>query len=229
MSKELRTAQICGRGPLATGVGIFVVYLVAVGASTSTHPGLAGHLIQTMMLSGLALLFVGPFLFCVGVRALAIHVRRGITTAEGRQPAPRGPVLAAAAVLLSNFVAAYLILQFVAGDWNATETEYKRRIDDDPYPWTYTVLIQNVSGEDLSGARIVGCGPRIEIGSLEAGASKKYGMSIEEACTIQFAAEGPKASYVVVIDDLNRWSRNSWTTLTLHPGGECSLQSQKTW
>lgn len=227
MSKELRTAQICGRGPLATGVGIFVVYLVAVGASASTHEGLAGHVIQTMMLSGLALLFVGPVLFCVGVRALAIHVRRGVTTAEGRQPAPPGPVLAAAAVLLSNFVAAYLILRVVFAGWSMTDEEYIRRLEEDPFPWTYTLLIQNTSGDDLTRARVVGCGPPIEIGDFEAGKWQKYRLSVEEACALHFEAQGPEADYNVPLDELHHWSRNTWTTLTLRSGGEHLLQSQK--
>lgn len=70
---------------------------------------------------------------------------------------------------------------------------------------------------------------RIELGTLDAGKFKKIQLPIEESCRLQFAATGPEASYSVTLDELSRWSRNAWTTLTLYSGGKVSLQSRKTW
>lgn len=228
MSNALRVSQRCGRGPLLAGVGLFLLWLIARIAQQVFDSDWAEVLAFGFAFLGFVVLCVGPLFFAIGAIALGVHVWRGGGSPHGNHGRSWGAIWASGAVLISNFLVAGVILLLVAAMDGALGSPEDHGYEPE-FPWTYNVLLHNASGNDLSQARIRGCGSMVEVGRIAAGEWKVLDLCIEEAGMIRFTAEGPGPAYSILVDELAEPTWNHRSILTLHPNGEATARPPEVW
>lgn len=188
MKGAYRVALLCGALPLVAGTSIFALWVVTRS--------------ELLMAAGALLLFVGLALFAVGVVALGRYCWLALRMSE---PPPRfWPATAlAAALLLSNFPAAGLILLKVA--------DLESR---------YTVVVRNESQDPLEGVHVAG-GERVyaAFGSIPTGQTMTRSFRIRHEGALELHAGGGTTT----IDGYVSADEEATAFVTIGPGGGVSV------
>lgn len=191
-NRAFRIALFCGAAPLLLGISIFLLWVLTRW--------------NGLMLAGFLTLFVGAFLFLVGVAALALSWRQ----AQRREDVSRRRVwlstIGGAGLLLSNFA--------VVGGISVAAIAIHT---------SYTVKIRNTSQQAINEVRISGGGCDISFGSIPPGGSVQKRFRIQQDGELAFSAVRGQARLNSIIDDYVTGNMGGDTTVTIKPDGSISI------
>lgn len=160
--------------------------------------------------AGVVVMGVGVVLFLVGIGALIRHVRSARRTAD----APRRPrmlaVVLIGGLLFVNFPAAAVLTYLVL----AIES-------------SYTVVVCNQTGCELTDVRVEGGGCNADFGSIAPGDSERRVFWVRHDGHLELTAREGAHTRSKIIDEYVTNSLGGHTTVTIHPNGGSAVVRRK--